>query len=103
MLRAHVTDAGALARFLDIYARMEGGTLDLTLQQNAEGGEGAANIANFVLRDEPALRQLAAAGQAPGEAGVAVGPALELERSALRQDVGARSPARPGAWTCARR
>jgi hypothetical protein len=77
VLRVRVTDAGALARFLDIYGRMEGGTLDLTLQQNAEGGEGAANIANFVLRDEPALRQLAAAGQAPGDPGVAVGPALD--------------------------
>ena len=77
VLRARVTDAGALARFLDMYGRMVGGTLDLTLQQNAEGGEGAANIANFVLRDEPALRQLAAAGQAPAEPGVSVGPTLD--------------------------
>jgi hypothetical protein len=77
VLRTHVTDAGALARFLDIYPRMEGGVLDLTLQQNGEGGEGAANIANFVLRDEPALRQLAAAGQAPAEPGVSAGPALD--------------------------
>ena len=84
VLRARVTDAGALARFLDIYPRMEGGTLDLTLQQNAEGEEGVANIADFVLRDEPALRQLAAAGQAPGEAGVAAGPALDS--SAVRFD-----------------
>jgi len=84
VLRAHVTDAGALARFLDIYGRMEGGVLDLTLQQNAEGGEGAANIANFVLRDEPALRQLAAAGQAPAESGVSVGP--EFDSSAVRFD-----------------
>jgi hypothetical protein len=75
VLRARVTDAGAMARFLDIYARMEGGTLALTLQQNAEGGEGSANIADFVLRDEPALRQLAAAGQGAGEAGIALGPA----------------------------
>ena len=75
VLRAHVTDAGALARFLDIYARMQGGALDLTLQQSAEGGEGAANIANFVLRDEPALRQLAAAGQSPVEPGVSSGSA----------------------------
>jgi hypothetical protein len=84
MMSAHVTDAGALARFLDLYGRMEGGTLDLTLQQNAEGGEGSANISKFVLRDEPALRQLAAAGQAPGEAGVAVGPTLDS--SAVRFD-----------------
>jgi hypothetical protein len=82
-LRARVTDAGALARFLDIYPRMEGGTLDLTLKQSAEGGEGTANIANFVLRDEPALRQLAAAGQAPGER-VDAGPALDS--SAARFD-----------------
>ena len=84
VMRVHVTDAGALARFLDIYGRMEGGALDLTLQQNGEGGEGVANIANFVLRDEPALRQLAAAGQAPGEAGVAVGQTLDS--SAVRFD-----------------
>jgi len=75
VLRAHVTDAGALARFLDIYPRMEGGTLDLTLKQGAEGGEGVANITNFVLRDEPALRQLAAAGQAPAEDGISAGSA----------------------------
>jgi len=77
VLHAHVTDAGALARFLDIYVHMEGGALDLSLQQNAEGDEGAANIANFVLRDEPALAQLAAAGQASTEAGVSAGPALD--------------------------
>jgi hypothetical protein len=77
VLRAHVTDTGALARFLDIYPRMVGGTLDLTLKQDAEGGEGAANITNFVLRDEPALRQLAAAGQGPSETGVSAGSALD--------------------------
>ena len=96
VLRARVTDAGALARFLDIYGRMEGGTLDLTLQQNAEGGEGAANIANFVLRDEPALRQLAAAGQAPSAKPESRRAGARFERRALRQDVDAftRTPGR---------
>ena len=88
VLRAHVTDAGALARFLDIYARMEGGALDLTLQQNAEGGEGAANIANFVLRGEPALRQLAAAGQARGRTRRLRRTDARFERGAVRQNVG---------------
>ena len=65
VLKARATDAGALARFLDLYGRMQGGTLNLTMQQNADGGQGSANIADFVLRDEAALRRLAAAGQAP--------------------------------------
>jgi hypothetical protein len=64
-LRAHATDAGALSKFLDVYNRMEGGTLDLTLQDTDEGSIGSANVTKFVLRNEPALRQLTAAGQAP--------------------------------------
>ncbi len=78
VLRARVTDAGALARFLDLYGRMEGGALELTLHQNAEGGEGTANISNFVLRDEPALAQLAAAGQPPYEGALAQRPTLDV-------------------------
>jgi hypothetical protein len=77
-LRAHATDAGALNKFLDLYSRMEGGTLDLSLQNAEEGNRGNANISNFVLKNEPALRQLAAAGDPPingkVDRGVAIDP-----------------------------
>jgi hypothetical protein len=63
-LKVASTDAGALARFLDIYPRMEGGALNLTLTIGGKTNSGTANIANFVLRDEPALRQLVAAAPA---------------------------------------
>ncbi len=76
VLRAKVTDAGALARFLDIYNRMEGGTLDLTLRQDADGGQGVAAISDFVMRDEAALKRLAAAGQAPVDGKVEEGQAI---------------------------
>jgi hypothetical protein len=69
-LRVQGADAGALLRFLDFYSRMEKGTFDLTLKNSQGKQEGAINIKDFVLRNEPALRQLVAAGQsqAPGAA-----------------------------------
>jgi hypothetical protein len=76
-LRAHATDAGALSKFLDLYNRMEGGTLDLLMQDADEGSRGRADVTKFVLRDEPALRQLAAAGEAPGDSHFRQGPALD--------------------------
>ncbi len=93
VLRARVTDAGALARFLDLYSRMEGGELDVSLHQSAEGGDGAANVSDFVLRDEPALAQLAAAGQAPSATGIGERPALEAN-AAHFDKCRRRSPAR---------
>ncbi len=78
-LNAHVTDAGALSKFLDFYSRMEGGTLDLSMQDAGEGSRGSANVSNFVLRDEPALRQLAAAGQAPVDGLVDQGPIVDSD------------------------
>ena len=60
------SDAGALVKFFDLYPRMEGGQLDLEMK-DAEGGQvGHAEVKDFVLRDEPALRQLVAAGQTQG-------------------------------------
>ncbi len=77
LLRAHATDAGALSKFLDLYSRMEGGTLDLSLQDADEGNRGNAIVTNFVLRDEPALRRLAAEGQAPVDGLVDRGPIVD--------------------------
>lgn len=76
VLRAHVTDAGAINKFLDLYGHMEGGALDLVMQDAAEGSRGSASIADFTLRDEPAMRQLAAAGQAPVDGTVDRGPVV---------------------------
>ena len=55
-------DAGAFGRFVDIYGKMEGGTLELTLRDTSEGSQGVASIRKFTLRNEPALKRMAAAG-----------------------------------------
>jgi Protein of unknown function/AsmA-like C-terminal region len=65
-LRLIAGDAGALAKFADLYTRMEGGNLSLVMQTSGEASAGAATVTNFALRDEPAFRQLVAAAPAPG-------------------------------------
>ncbi len=74
VLRLVSTDAGALAKFTDLYTRMEGGALDLGLQTSAATSAGSATIRNFALRDEPAFRRLVAA--APATTDEAVDPTL---------------------------
>ena len=58
-IRLRTADAGALGKFVDLYNKLEGGSLDLTLQDVAEGVRGVASLKKFVIRDEPALRSLA--------------------------------------------
>ena len=72
------TDAGALARFADLYARLEGGNLNLILRSRSDGSAGEAVLTNFVLRDEPAFRQLVTAGRprGPEDGAAAVDPSL---------------------------
>ena len=70
-------DAGALVKFFDIYAHLEGGSLDLTMHDVAEGQSGVATVKDFALRNEPAMRQLAAAGQVPDKGGA--GAAAEAD------------------------
>jgi hypothetical protein len=95
-LRLTSTDAGALARFADLYPRMEGGNLDLILRTSGDTSAGEATVTNFVLRDEPAFRQLIAAVPSSTDAGGApVDPTLvhfqkmtlTFERSFGRLDV----------------
>jgi AsmA-like C-terminal region len=57
------SDAGALIKFFDLYGHLEGGTLDLVMHDVADGQAGFASVKDFVLQNEPALRQLVAAGQ----------------------------------------
>ncbi len=61
-LNVHAEDAGALAKFLDIYAKLEGGALELQLQLrgSADGAHGTATIKRFAVRNESALKQLSA-------------------------------------------
>jgi AsmA-like C-terminal region/Protein of unknown function len=61
--RLMTTDAGALVRFADLYSRLEGGDLDLVFRSRGDASAGQAILANFVLRDEPAFRQLVTAGR----------------------------------------
>ncbi len=63
-LRLTTTDAGALARFADLYGRMEGGNLNLIVSTGGDASAGTATISNFTLRDEPAFRKLVAAAPA---------------------------------------
>jgi hypothetical protein len=65
VMRLQTTDAGALVRFFNLYSHLEGGTLDIVMRQAAGRQDGVAVITNFVLRNEPALRTLVAAGEAP--------------------------------------
>jgi hypothetical protein len=69
-IRLTAGDAGALARFADLYTRMDGGALDLALRTERNWSAGLATVTNFALRDEPAFRQLVAAAPAdtPGRA-----------------------------------
>ena len=53
-------DAGGLLAFLDFYRHMDGGTLNLDLAQTLATTSGNVQIHNFVLQNEPMLRQIVA-------------------------------------------
>jgi uncharacterized protein YhdP len=59
--RISTSDAGALVRFANLYSHLEGGDLNLLLRSRGEGSAGEATLTDFVLRDEPAFRQLVSA------------------------------------------
>jgi hypothetical protein len=74
VLRVQTADAGALVRFFNLYAHLEGGTLDLVMRNVSGRQDGEAVVNNFILRNEPALRQLVAAGQTAAPGPVTNGP-----------------------------
>ncbi|HXT08582.1 MAG TPA: DUF3971 domain-containing protein [Roseiarcus sp.] len=57
-------DAGALARFLDVYGKLQGGVIELSVRQSRGSARGSATIRRFSIRDEPSLRQLQQAAPA---------------------------------------
>ncbi len=70
--RITTSDAGALLRFANLYSHLEGGDLNLLLRSRGDLSAGEATLTNFVLRDEPAFRQLVSAGlQRASEGGTA--------------------------------
>jgi hypothetical protein len=69
VMRVTSADAGGLVRFFNLYQHLEGGALDLAMRNVDGRQEGEAVVRRFVLRGEPALRQLVAAGQTPAAEG----------------------------------
>jgi hypothetical protein len=78
--RIVTSDAGALLRFADLYSHLEGGDLNLLLRSRGDASAGEATLTNFVLRDEPAFRQLVSA--APQRA--SDGAAAHVDASLVR-------------------
>lgn len=60
-------DAGAFFRFIDLYRRMVGGQLTIDIGVNDTRQEGQIVVNDFVLRNEPALRQVSAPAPANAE------------------------------------
>ena len=69
--RITTSDAGALLRFANLYSHLEGGDLHLTLRPRGDGSAGQALLTDFVLRDEPAFRQLVSAAPQRSQGGPA--------------------------------
>ena len=57
-------DAGAFARFLDVYGKLQGGEIELVVRESSDGARGTATIRRFSIRDEPSLRRLQQAAPA---------------------------------------
>ena len=80
--RLMTSDAGALLRFADLYGRLEGGDLSLLLRSQGDSSAGEATLTDFILRDEPAFRQLVTAGRPRGS----VDGAAAIDPSRVRFD-----------------
>ena len=76
--RISTSDAGALLRFANLYSHLEGGDLNLLLRSRGEASAGEATLTDFVLRDEPAFRQLVSA--APQRASQGAAPTVDAAR-----------------------
>lgn len=62
-LALETTDGGALARFLDVYAKAHGGRMHGDLVVGSKGQRGVVQMRDFVIRGEPALKQARASTQ----------------------------------------
>jgi Protein of unknown function/AsmA-like C-terminal region len=55
-------DAGNLLAFTDLYKRLQGGSLSVSMAVGADSVAGRLTIRDFVVRDEPGLRRILSAG-----------------------------------------
>ena len=62
VLDASSGDAGATLAFLDLYKKVGSGKLDATIRMAATKFEGYANVHDFVLRDDVAMKRLTEEG-----------------------------------------
>ncbi|KFB09901.1 DUF3971 domain-containing protein [Nitratireductor basaltis] len=77
-------NAGALARFLDLYGNMQGGQLAVSLAgQNLDALAGQVNVENFWIVNEPRMESLVAATDGAAKADVD-SSRLSFERGAAR-------------------
>ena len=68
-MKISAQDAGSLLSFIDLYKHMEGGHLAAAMQMDEDALSGSLEVRDFVLRDEPAIRNLVATSttvSAPG-------------------------------------
>jgi hypothetical protein len=87
-------DAGAFAKFIDFYTKIDGGQLELNVEEGPDGSHGTAMLRKFVIRNEPALRQLSTAGgvaqarggRGGGEAFAAASAPAPVDPDAVRFD-----------------
>lgn len=65
-LQVATTDAGALLRFLDVYAKLQGGEAWLVVdppRSDSSPQEGVLHVRNFFVKGEPGLSQLSSAAR----------------------------------------
>ncbi|MBN9061243.1 MAG: hypothetical protein BGP06_05580 [Rhizobiales bacterium 65-9] len=82
-------DAGAFLRFIDLYRRMVGGHLTIDVGVDEARQDGQLVVKDFILRNEPALRQVSPPATAPVNAQSTDTSALSRAptRAAARGDV----------------
>ncbi len=51
-------DAGAFLRFFDLYSRMQGGEMQLSVTMGTGSQQGSVVVRDFALRNEPAMKRL---------------------------------------------
>jgi hypothetical protein len=81
VVRLQSGDAGGLVRFLNIYSHLEGGGLEMVMREVDGRQVGEAVVQDFVVRNEPGLRRLVAAGD-PAAADVDASGALHINPDA---------------------
>ncbi len=65
-VEVQTSDGGALLRFMDIYDKMQGGTVRVSLTTNGDGPlKGEVDARNFVIVGEPRLKSLVGAPVSP--------------------------------------